>query len=157
MQEDPATDPALDVLEQVALLGPLRREMGRCAAPELNAAAASLVWHLTGSGPQRTSDLAAALRVDVSVVSRQAGELVADGHLERLPDPADRRACLLRVTSAGRAALEAALVRVTDRFAPRLQGWAPDDLARLADDLRRLHDDLLGTDPAPRGPLAPAA
>lgn len=152
MEQDVAAGMA--VLEEVALLGPVRREMARSAAPDVAGGAAAL-WHLAQSGPMRMSELASRLRVDVSVGSRQVAELVAAGQLQRSVDPADRRACVLSVTDAGRAALDAAVERVAADFAPRLTGWSTPDLLRLAADLRRLREDLL--DGAPRAAaLTPA-
>jgi len=136
-------DAALQVLQVIGLLGPLRREMARCAAPELHAGAAAAVWQLAAHGPLRMRDLATSLQLDLSVVSRQVAELVADGHLQRAPDPEDRRACLLSVTAAGQVALDAVVARLTDRFRCSLAGWEAADLLRVARDLRRLSEDLL--------------
>jgi DNA-binding MarR family transcriptional regulator len=131
------------VLEEIGLLGSLRRELGKCGAPELHVGAASVVWHLAEGGPQRISDLAAQLNVDVSVVSRQVGELVTAGYLERHLDPHDRRACRLSLTDTGHAALDAVLARLTGRFQSQLAGWDAGELLRIADDLHRLREDLL--------------
>jgi len=146
---------ALEVLTQVGLLGPVRRAVVRCTAPDLHAGAAAAVWHLAEHGPQRMSELAAGLQVDVSVVSRQVAELVTAGHLVRQPDPEDGRACLLSVTPAGRVVLDAAVERLAARFLPQLAGWDTEELRRVAADLRRLGDALLRASPA-GAPPAPA-
>jgi len=145
---------SLAVLEEVGLLGPLRREMSRCAGPDVHPGGAAALWHLAEHGPLRMSDLAAGLRVDVSVVSRQVGELVGSGHLARHPDPADGRACLLSVTALGRDVLDTALTRLSARFGPQLSDWETSDLLRLAGDLRRLGAALL---PRAAGAPAPSA
>ena len=141
---EPTHDEALlRLLEEVACLGPARREMARCTAATLHAGAAAVVWELEVAGPLRVVDLATALRVDVSVVSRQVAELTADGLIDRCCDPADRRASLLSVTERGREVLEATTGRVVERFRHGLEHWEPADLVRVADDLRRLRTDLL--------------
>jgi DNA-binding MarR family transcriptional regulator len=133
----------LAVLSEIALLGPVRREMAKTAAPELHAGGAAAVWQLADQGPLRMGDLASRLHVDLSVVSRQVGELVAAGFVDRHPDPADGRACVLSLTATGRAALDSAVGRLTQAFEPHLSGWGERDLLRIAAELRRLRDDLL--------------
>ncbi len=99
------------------------------------------------------SDLAADLRVDLSVISRQAADLDAAGLVERQPDPSDGRACLLSLTPAGHEALDAVVERLIDRFDSQLAQWDAADLSRLAADLQRLRGDLL--QPPPEGGPAP--
>lgn len=135
--------PGVRVLTEIGELGPLRREMLRCTGPDVNPGAAGISWALREQGPMRTSDLAALLRLDVSVVSRQTAELVAAGHVERRSDPVDRRACLLSVTDAGAQVLDGAVGRVLDRFRPQLEAWDDDRLRRLADELRALREHLM--------------
>ena len=60
---------------------------------------------LLDGGEVRPGELAALRGVDQSVVSRQVGELVARGLVERRADPADGRAGLVGLTPAGRALL----------------------------------------------------
>ncbi len=56
---------------------------------------------LLGDGERRLGEIAALRGVDQSVVSRQIGELEARRLVCRRPDPADRRASLVRLTPAG--------------------------------------------------------
>jgi DNA-binding MarR family transcriptional regulator len=133
----------LAVLEEIGVLGPLRREMAKCALPELQAGGGGALWHLAKHGPLRMSDLAAGLRVAPSVVSRQVSDLVDGGYLDRTADPIDGRACVLAISDHGQAALDAVLARVDRRFEERLVGWTSAELLRLAADIRRLREDLL--------------
>lgn len=141
----------LAVLAEVGLLGPLRREMGRSAGPGLHVGTAGALWQLSDRGPLRLGELATGLRVDVSVVSRQVADLVQAGFVDRHPDPADGRACLLSLSPRGRDALAEVTDRVEERFRDALRGWSREDLARVAADLRRLRQDLLpdGRDSTP--------
>jgi len=81
---------------------------------------------LLGDGELRLGELAARRGVCQSVVSRQVGELEARGYVVRRPDPADRRAGLVRLTPAGRELLTEA----TDTR----RRWLHDALDRYADD-----------------------
>jgi DNA-binding MarR family transcriptional regulator len=64
--------------------------------------------HLIGPEEHRLSELAELRNVDQSVISRQIGELEAQGLVCRRPDPADRRASLVRLTPDGLVLLEQA-------------------------------------------------
>ncbi len=67
---------------------------------------------LSQDGHVRGVDLCRQLRLSPSYVSRRIDRAVADGLVERRPDPNDRRAQIITLTPAGRAALDA--------FTPRL-------------------------------------
>jgi DNA-binding MarR family transcriptional regulator len=77
---------------------------------------------LLAHGERRLGELAAQRGVCQSVVSRQVGELEARGLVVRRPDPADRRAGLVRLTPAGQELLDAA--------ARTRRRWVHDALAR---------------------------
>ncbi len=115
----------------------------RIVGPEMHAAAAAMVWHLSQLGPLRLSDLAVHLRVDSSVASRQVAELVAAGYARRQPDPRDGRAQLVQVTAAGREALDHAEERVRGKFRLRLSGRSAPELRQVARTLASLRHDLL--------------
>jgi DNA-binding MarR family transcriptional regulator len=131
------------VLTQIGLLGPLRREMARCTLPHLQEAAAPVAGYLAKHGPLRASQLATALRLDMSVVSRHVSELVNAGYVERHVDESDRRAALLSLTPAGQAALDSALDRLDEHFRERFTDWDDADLLHLADSLQRLREELV--------------
>jgi DNA-binding MarR family transcriptional regulator len=67
----------------------------------------SVLGRLDREGPQSVSDLAASERVRPQSMAQAVGELEADGHLERRPDPDDRRRALVELTAGGRETLEA--------------------------------------------------
>jgi DNA-binding MarR family transcriptional regulator len=64
-------------------------------------AAYVLLARLVIEGPHRSNALAEAVHSDPSTVSRQIAALVKIGYVERRPDPADGRACLLAATDEG--------------------------------------------------------
>jgi DNA-binding MarR family transcriptional regulator len=93
-------------------------------------------------GPMRASDLAAALKLDASTVSRQTHKLVDAGLIERTIDPVDGRACLLAVSERGREALAEAVSFRRAQLANLLREWSEPDRRLVTNLLDRLADDL---------------
>lgn len=105
-------------------------------------AGAQVLGRLDQLGPVRLTELACALGLDPSSVSRQVSGLERSGWVSREEDPSDGRATRLRLTPSGadvvavlREARAEALARVTPE-------WTPDDLDELADRLARLNHDI---------------
>ncbi len=90
----------------------------------------------------RVSDLAAKVELDASTVSRQIKQLEDKGIVERTPDPADGRACLVQLSADGRATMQAAFRRRFERIQAALKPWKPSDRAQLQSLLTRLASDL---------------
>lgn len=108
-----------------------------------------LLGVLAAKGPLRSRDLAAAICLDPSTVSRQIDQLVRAGFAERLADPDDGRATLVCVTTAGaqtftahRAHLEQVLMSSV------FDDWEPADLDTFTRLLARLNDEALAVLPA---------
>ena len=72
---------------------------------DLERAATVLLVRIDELGPARLSDVALAAGVEISTASRPVARLVEQGYVERSTDPADGRACLLRVTPTGQDVL----------------------------------------------------
>jgi DNA-binding MarR family transcriptional regulator len=101
---------------------------------------------LLGENERRLTEIALLRGVDQSVVSRQISELQAKGLVCRRPDPADRRASLIRLTPSGhellhhlgerrREWLSAALTRIPEvdvREATRVVAALADEIAERA-------------------------
>jgi DNA-binding MarR family transcriptional regulator len=105
-------------------------------------AGAHVLSRLEVLGPVRLTELAGALGLDPSSVSRQVSALERSGWVTREEDPHDRRATRLLLTASGsdvvdvlRKARAEALARVTP-------DWSAADLDELADRLARLNHDL---------------
>jgi DNA-binding MarR family transcriptional regulator len=62
---------------------------------------------LRAEGPLRVSELAAREAITQPGVTLLVNRLAQSGYAERVPDPTDRRAALVRITPAGEAALAA--------------------------------------------------
>jgi DNA-binding MarR family transcriptional regulator len=111
-----------------------------------------LLIALSEAGPMRSSSLAEAVFSDRSTVSRQVAHLLEIGYVDKLPDPADRRAYRLVLTESGAAALDAHRCARDNELARLTRAWSTADrqtlaalvdrlAAQLAEDLQhRAHD-----------------
>jgi len=98
--------------------------------------------------PVRPSDVADALDVNPSTVTRYVRALEDEGHVEVSGDPGDGRSCLISATSAGRAELARFDETGLDVFSAVIRDWSAEDVRQFA----RLIDRLAG-DWAERGPV----
>ena len=80
----------------------------RMTASGLSLARTKVLRHLAATGPVRPSALASVCGVVPHSITDIVDGLERDGLAERQPDPADRRAKLIRLTGKGAAALTAA-------------------------------------------------
>lgn len=103
------------------------RLLTRSGAP-----ATALLIHLAKRGPMRPAELAAAMHIDRSTLSRHLSRLVADGLVERTVDPADGRAHLVCDTEDGRRLVEAAVARNVATFEQAMAAWSDTDLDTFA-------------------------
>ena len=93
---------------------------------------------LADLGACRPSDLAAALGVDASTITHRLQALERGGFVERITDPADGRACIVRLSPDGTAAL--ARLRAARRalFERLLAGWDDRERGALATAIARV-------------------
>ena len=136
-EPEPLT-PAEDLIRQIYGLAALRRELERVVTSQLSTPGFGSLVTLHRGQAARVSELAAALQIDQSVASRQVAALEAAGFVERTVDPEDRRAHLLGVTDAGRAAIGDVHRTLTEALGEALREWEPDDVVTLARGLERL-------------------
>jgi DNA-binding MarR family transcriptional regulator len=96
---------------------------------------------LAASGePLRPSDVADALDVNPSTVTRYVRALEDEGHVRVTGDPADRRSCLISVTTEGRAELTRFAEAGVDVFATVVHDWNAEDIRQFT----RLINQLAG-------------
>jgi DNA-binding MarR family transcriptional regulator len=98
------------------------------------------------SGPLRLSDLAGALELDLSTVSRQVRHLVDTGLVERHADPDDGRASLLSLSPRGCQVLQAVRSARREVLARTLDKWSAADRKALAAAVSRLAVDVQGAE-----------
>ena len=100
------------------------------------------ILKVLGAGDARAGDLAGALQVAPSVVSRALVPLEQSRLIERRTDPDDARAARLGLTDAGRQCLAQVRDETAGRFAPMLDSWDPADIDSLAQLLGRLEETI---------------
>ena len=100
-------------------------------------AAYVLLARLVIEGPHRSNALAEAVHSDPSTVSRQIATLVRIGYVERRPDPADGRACLLAATDEGHRVFAANRDLRNRRISAVTGDWDEADRERLVELLDR--------------------
>jgi MarR family transcriptional regulator for hemolysin len=118
-----------------SLLDERLRQIGQSAA-RMEALAAIL------NSPSLSAqvDIARRLRIEGPTMTRMLDTLEADGLVERLPDPGDRRTKQLRVTPAGETAL-AEIFAIVDELRSRLLTGIS---AEKIDELNLLFEMLMG-------------
>ncbi|WP_281966076.1 MarR family winged helix-turn-helix transcriptional regulator [Serinicoccus marinus] len=109
---------------------------------ELSRSDVGVLVRLAGQECTRSRDLARAEGLDPSTMSRRLASLAERGLVQRHPDPEDRRAQVLGLTAAGRAALAAERSRRVELVTATLADWPAHDQQRLADMLARLADSI---------------
>ena len=142
-----STAPGVDALaEQVVRLTrsshAIRAQMSARGGDAVEWAAYGLLFQLAHDGPRRSSALAESSCVDPSTVSRQVGQLVTAGLVERQADPEDGRATLLAATPTGHELYAAKLERRRELFARLVQDWSAADVEIFTDLLQRLNDSV---------------
>jgi DNA-binding MarR family transcriptional regulator len=120
-----------------------RHEMITAAAGvPLDRAAVVILRELSAAGEMRIGELANALRVEPSHVTRQVQKLTRAGYVKRIPDPSDSRAQIIAVTSSGKAASKQVTAQARQGILAALAHWTPSDLHQLATLLERMLGDL---------------
>ncbi|MFF0964019.1 MarR family winged helix-turn-helix transcriptional regulator [Streptomyces sp. NPDC003703] len=129
-----------ELARQLSAIGAVKRDMGRILPPDCPAGSAAVLTLLGRHGDMRMSKLAELLAVDLSVTSRHVAHVAARGWIDRLPDPADKRSRILRLTPAGNDRLDDLSRRTTHLLAERLSDWTDDEVGQLIRLMTRLRD-----------------
>ena len=121
--------------------------MARRVHPEMDASGYALVVQVgvateSGRGGVRASQVAEALGLDKSTVSRSVAQLERLGVIERIDDPQDGRARLLRLTKDGARRYTAIRTQRRVEFEATLRRWDTEDLEALARLLYQLNTDF---------------
>ena len=140
---------AAEILRAITRIGYLitrnrRHDVVRTvAAVPLDRAAVMVLGQLAEAGPVRPGELAARLSVEAPHVTRQVQRLQQAGYADRVTDPDDRRAQLITLTPAGRAASDRIREAGTSGMQAALAHWPPEELHQFATLLHRMVDDFL--------------
>ena len=138
------TETAHELVDAIFLLGrTIRSAIAHSETEVLPNALTGVLILLARAGECRPSELAAEMCVSQSSLSRQIGELVERGLVERHPDPGDKRAHIVRCTAEGLDVLEAVRGRRTERLSAELGDWDQQQAVDAIEVLRRLDASLL--------------
>lgn len=132
-----ASDDFLEQLFAISRVGrmlgaEMRRRIG------LHRSQVSLLNAISRRDEVRLAELANEHQVDPSVISRQIMALEQEGLIARRPDPADRRAALLRLTDEGSTVLDRAFAVYRETALAALEDWSTTEIQQTADALRRI-------------------
>jgi DNA-binding MarR family transcriptional regulator len=108
------------------------------------APAMALLVHLARCNPMRSSDLASAMHLDQSTVSRHLAHLESAGLVTRTPDPADRRAHHVAATATGREQARQVISSRVQDFELVVDAWSDRDRSDLARLLTRFSAEFSG-------------
>lgn len=133
----------------------MRVQMAARGQDAVEWAAYGLLFQLASDGPKRSSALAESACVDPSTVSRQVGQLVKAGLVERRSDPEDGRATLLAATPAGHELCAAKKERRLRLFARLVEDWSDQDVETFTALLARFNDSFVALRPALLAEMGP--
>ncbi|MEW1724455.1 MarR family transcriptional regulator [Streptomyces sp. NPDC093109] len=146
-----------ELARQLSAVGAVKRGLARVMPTECPAGSAAVLTLLDQHGEMRLGRLSELLAVDTSVTSRHVAHLTERGWIERLPDPADKRSRILRLTPVGSAMVDDLSRRATELFAQTLDDWTDDEVDRLNALLARLRHDFGDRRDRPYGDPRPPA
>jgi len=127
-----------DVQSMVVALFTLIAGIDRATRLSQGASTLSVLQVVAGREAIRPSQIAGIQHVHPSLVTRQLRELERMGYIEVRSDPADRRACLVSVTSAGADKMRLLQQMGLERFATFVADWEPDEVRMLTSLLEKL-------------------
>ena len=104
--------------------------------PAVDATAYPILFNLAAE-PRRVSVLADCIHSDVSTVSRQVSTLVGHGLLEKVSDPDDGRAQVVRLSPEGQTLLADIAQQRTEWFRTLMGDWTAQEASDFAGHLER--------------------
>ena|SRR5438034_5420209 len=111
-------------------------------APAMTATQRIALFELGDGGSLRLNDLAERMGVSPPTASRSVDALYELGLVERVPDPRDRRALRIDLTSAGKKLLEQRKAKAELAFAPAVAALSDSEREALSQLLRRMTETL---------------
>ena len=115
-----------------------RRFRARIDGDSVDPSQAALLYTLKCRGAMRLGDIAEAMQLDASTVSRHVQQLGDRGFIDREPDPVDGRARIIALSRTGAATLKKSFDQRRAFLIEALAGWDATDRERLRHDLTRL-------------------
>ncbi|MET0990366.1 MAG: MarR family winged helix-turn-helix transcriptional regulator [Glaciihabitans sp.] len=123
------------------------RDLTDVFGADLQPAGYFVMRHVLATSPVRAGDIASALGMDKSAVSRQLTVLRGRGLVDDSRDPDDGRATLIVATDAARAAFARFRGEVRAEYARVLSDWDEAEIEQFATLLQKFNRSLGGTAP----------
>ena len=144
---------SVDLVRLVKLLKAIRQHAPRLH-PAVDTMAHPLLFNLA-QGERRVSALAECVHSDVSTTSRQVSTLVGHGLLEKVSDPGDRRAQVVRLSAEGHELLSRLREERVGWIQQLLDGWTTEEARDFASHLERFTAALERSRTRPTLPTTP--
>jgi DNA-binding MarR family transcriptional regulator len=136
---------ALQVVARSMTQARLHERFLQTAGVRLDRAGAALLYKLYAHRDSlRVTTLADLLGVDAPTVTRKVQQLEHEGYVVRHPDPDDRRATRIELSSSGRRTLQRVLDARRSWIASLFEGWDRTELGDFASALGRFSTILEG-------------
>jgi DNA-binding MarR family transcriptional regulator len=126
---------SLGLIRLMKLLQALRQHAPRIH-PAVDATAYPILFNLAAE-PRRVSVLADCVHSDVSTVSRQVSTLESHGLVDKVSDPDDGRAQVVRLSDEGQTLIAGIQQQRTEWFRELMDDWTPEEASDFADHLER--------------------
>ena len=120
-----------DVRQLAASLERVSTWLRRQGSPSVSSTTLSALDRLTSGGPLRVSELAAAEAISQPGVTVLVNRMAESGWAERVPDPTDRRATLVRATESGAQVLARRYAARAELLRSRIAELGDEDQALL--------------------------
>ncbi|WP_353707551.1 MarR family winged helix-turn-helix transcriptional regulator [Cellulosimicrobium sp. ES-005] len=148
----PDPSPAAGLIRALDELARAQRESAVRIARDLDIPRSSfgLLRMLQRCGPVQLGDIAAKLRVDLSVASRQVSHLVDEGLVRRTVDDDDRRARTVELTDAGRGLVLRAYEHIDSLAATTFAEWRDEEIVEATRQIERVASAVVAGHGAPR-------
>jgi DNA-binding MarR family transcriptional regulator len=127
-----------DLERELTLIG--RHQLVRVATGSLDRSAYLVLCRIDATGPMTARELADALRLEISTVTRQVGAMLRDDLVERVADPAGGTARRLRITPTGTTRLATDRDRHRTGLDTVVTDWPDTECAELCRLLRALNE-----------------
>jgi DNA-binding MarR family transcriptional regulator len=127
---------------ETMLLGRHRLNARRREGSLLDHSAYTLLSRIRLDGPMSIRQLSDAFGLDASTLHRQTAAMLAEGLVERIPDPEGGIARKFRITAEGEYRLDHERQAITRGLDKILDSWTSEDVAAFADYLQRFNTDI---------------
>ena len=137
---DTASRLSTDLVSLIKLFSSIKAHVPRIHEG-LEPSAYPVLFNLVGE-PRRVSTLATCVHSDISTVSRQVSALVAQGLVEKAPDPQDGRVAVVSLSPVGVDLVERLKEGRGRWFQLLLQDWEPQEAEQLIALVEKLTDSI---------------